>query len=182
MAFLNLITRSIDRLNGLVGAISAVLTILMVVNVFAVVALRYGLSFGRIWMQELYVWTHAAVFLAASGFTLRENGHVRIDLVYGRLGLKVRAFINLLGSIIFALPFLYFLWTWAFPLVERSFSLREASSETGGLPGFFILKGFILLFVILLALQVLALTIRSIQTMVSGKDYLNSGLKNASEY
>jgi len=71
----------VDRFNGAVGAISAVLTIILVLNVFVVVALRYGFSIGRIWMQELYVWTHAFVFLAASGYTFREDGHVRIDLM-----------------------------------------------------------------------------------------------------
>jgi len=73
----------VDRFNGSMGFICSILTIFMVLNVFVVVALRYGFSVGRIWMQELYVWTHAFVFLAASGYTLRDNGHVRIDLIYG---------------------------------------------------------------------------------------------------
>ena len=163
----------VDRINGIVGAICALLTIFMVLNVFLVVALRYGFSIGRIWMQELYVWTHAVVFLGAAGYTLRDEGHVRIDLIYGTRSSKTKAIINLLGSFLFAVPFLWFLWKWSLPMVTRSFQNLERSSEAGGLPGLYLLKGAILVFVITLALQVSALIIRCLLTIFTDEDYFS---------
>jgi len=163
----------VDRFNGAVGAISAVLTIILVLNVFVVVALRYGFSIGRIWMQELYVWTHAFVFLAASGYTFREDGHVRIDLIYGTRSPQTKAIVNLLGSLFFALPFLGFLMKWSLPMVTRSFANMERSSEVGGLPGLFVLKGAIMLFCITLGLQVLALMARCILTLFTDECYFS---------
>ena len=182
--FLKLYIGLVDRINGVIGAICAVLTMFMVLNVFVVVALRYGFSIGRIWMQELYVWTHAFVFLAASGYTLRDDGHVRIDLIYGTKPPKFKAVINLLGSCLFAIPFLWFLWKWSLPLVVRSFVILEKSSEAGGLQGVFILKGAILVFCITLALQVSSLMIRSLLTLFTDENYLSEtaeGSKRASD-
>jgi len=161
----------VDRFNGSMGFICSILTIFMVLNVFVVVALRYGFSVGRIWMQELYVWTHAFVFLAASGYTLRDNGHVRIDLIYGTRSSRTKAIINLVGSFLFALPFLGFLWKWSFPMVVRSFGNLEKSSEAGGLPALYILKGAILVFCITVGLQVSALIIRSLLTLFTDENY-----------
>lgn len=170
---LKLFIRLVDALNGFVGAIAAILTIFMVLNVFIVVALRYGFSMGRIWMQELYVWTHAFVFLAASGYTFREDGHVRIDLIYGKRSPRTKAIINLLGSLFFALPFLGFLAKWSWPMVTRSFANMERSSEAGGLPGLFVLKGAILFFCLTLGLQVLALMVRCLLTLFTDECYFS---------
>ncbi len=172
--FAKLFIRFVDTLNGFIGMISAVLTIFMVLNVFVVVALRYGFSMGRIWMQELYVWTHAFVFLAASGYTFREDGHVRIDLIYGSRSPRTKAFINLFGSLVFALPFLLFLTKWSWPIVSRSFSNMERSSEAGGLPGLFVLKGAILVFCITMILQVLALMTRCLLTLFTDECYFSN--------
>lgn len=171
--FLKLYIRFVDNLNGFMGAVCSILTIFMVLNVFVVVALRYGFSTGRIWMQELYVWTHAFIFLAASGYTFREDGHVRIDLIYGTRSPKMKAIINLLGSLIFALPFLGFLWKWSYPMVVKSYGLSERSSEAGGLPGLYILKGAILVFCITLGLQVTALMVRCLLTLFSDECYFS---------
>ena len=172
-SILKVFIRTVDAINGFIGAISAVLTIFMVLNVFVVVALRYGFSMGRIWMQELYVWTHAFVFLAASGYTLREDGHVRIDLIYANRSPKGKALVNLFGSLAFALPFLYFLTKWSWPMVTRSFANMERSSEAGGLPGLFVLKGAILIFCMTLGLQVLALIARCLLTLFTDECYFS---------
>lgn len=168
---LKLYINLIDRFNGVMGFICSILTIFMVLNVFVVVALRYGFSVGRIWMQELYVWTHAFVFLAASGYTLRDNGHVRIDLIYGTRSSRTKAIVNLVGSFLFALPFLGFLWKWSFPMVVRSFENLEKSSEAGGLPALYILKGAILVFCITVGLQVSALIVRCLLTLFTDENY-----------
>ena len=67
------IIRAIDRLNELVGRVVAWLTLGTVSVCFLVVVLRYVFSIGFVWLQELYVWQHALVFMLAAGYTLRAT-------------------------------------------------------------------------------------------------------------
>ena len=84
------IEKTINRINDFFGRGVSWLLVLMVLNVFIVVVLRYVFSFGEIWMQETYVWMHSIVFLLGAGYTLLNNGHVRIDLEIGRASCRER--------------------------------------------------------------------------------------------
>ncbi|MGH2543583.1 MAG: TRAP transporter small permease subunit, partial [Ardenticatenaceae bacterium] len=86
------------------GRTIAWLVLATVLLTFAVAILRYGMSFGRIWLQELYVWTHATVFMVAAGYTLLHDGHVRVDVFYQKAGPQPKAWINLLGTLFFLFP------------------------------------------------------------------------------
>jgi len=59
-------------------------------DLFAVVVLRYAFDIGFPWLQELYVWQHAAVFMAGAGYTMLHRGHVNVDVIYGRIGPAAR--------------------------------------------------------------------------------------------
>ena len=96
---LNYLSKIVDSINHLVGIAVAWLTVLMVINVFVVVVLRYVFSIGFVWLQELYVWSHAAVFLLGAGYTLLHEGHVRIDVIYRKSSVRYKAIINILGII-----------------------------------------------------------------------------------
>ena len=110
MRFLKLLVHLIDTINETVGKLVAWLTVLMVVNVFTVVVLRYTFSIGWIWMQELYVWTHAVIFLLGAGYTLLHEGHVRIDVIYRDASVRYKAIVNILGCIFLATPLLILLF------------------------------------------------------------------------
>ena len=110
----------IDSINDWVGRAISWLLVVMVLNVFLVVVLRYVFGFGAIWMQELYVWSHAIVFLLGAGYTLLHKGHVRIDLIYRTASNKYKSLIDLLGSVFFALPVTYFIFIKSLQMVERS--------------------------------------------------------------
>ena len=71
----------------------------MVLNVFLVVVLRYVFSIGWVWMQELYVWTHATIFMLGAGYTLLHEGQVRIDLIYRTASARYKALVNIFGSL-----------------------------------------------------------------------------------
>lgn len=153
---------AIERLNELVGRMTSWLALSLVLVTCLVAVLRYGFSIGWVWMQELYIWMHAIVFLVASGYTLMHEGHVRIDVLYGPASLRTKAWINILGTLLFLFPMLALIAYVAFPYVQLSWSRLETSQEAGGLPGLFLLKSCMLLFVGLLALQGAALVMRSI--------------------
>lgn len=155
----------IDGINSFVGKAVSFLVVIMVLNVFTVVVLRYVFSQGWVWMQELYVWTHATIFMLGAGYTLLHDGHVRIDLIYRTASVRYKALVNILGSLFLALPLLYLLLVRSTPMVERSFQSLEKSAEAGGLPALYILKAVIPLFCILFGLQFISLIIRSLETL-----------------
>ena len=94
---LNYLSKIVDSINHLVGIAVAWLTVLMVINVFVVVVLRYVFSIGFVWLQELYVWSHAAVFLLGAGYALLHEGHVRIDVIYRKSSVRYKSIVNILG-------------------------------------------------------------------------------------
>ena len=167
MKFLKLIANIFDSINEWFGKAVSWLLVFMVLNVFSVVILRYVFGFGAIWMQELYVWTHAIVFLLGSGYTLLHNGHVRIDLIYRTASSRYKAIIDVLGCLIFALPVLYIIFIKSMPMVERSWKVFEKSAEAGGLPGLFLFKSVLLLFCILFGIQFISSLIKSIGNFIS---------------
>ena len=165
MRFLTGLAALIDGINEMVGRIISWFTIFVVFNVFTVVVMRYVFGVGHVWMQELYIWVHAAVFMIAAGYTLLHDGHVRIDVIYREASEKYKAVINLLGSIFLGLPFVWTLFFKALPLAQRSFERGERSSEAGGLPALYLLKGVIIVFALLMGLQLISMVARSLITL-----------------
>ena len=162
MSYIERTVNFIDSINDWVGRAISWLLVLMVLNVFFVVVLRYVFGFGAIWMQELYVWSHAIVFLMGAGYTLLHKGHVRIDLIYRSASNKYKSLIDLLGSVFFALPVIYFIFIKSLPMVERSWKVLEKSAEAGGLPGLFLFKTVLLVFPLLFGIQFISLALKSI--------------------
>ena len=169
MAGIRLVAGVIDRINEVIGNILSALALLLVINVFLVVVLRYIFSWGDVWMQETYIWMHAFIFMLGAGYTLLHDGHVRIDLIYAGASDRYKAFINLFGSIFLAAPVLWLFFTRGLDFFNRSFARLESSPEAGGLPALYVLKGAIPALAILLGLQVLSMALRSIDTLVTGR-------------
>ncbi len=162
MRILAALAAGIDWINERVGQIVSWFTVFVVLNVFTVVVMRYAFGTGHVWMQELYVWVHAGVFMLGAGYTLLHDGHVRIDLIYREASEKYKATINFLGALFLGLPFMWVLFYKALPMVVRSFERAERSSEAGGLPALYLLKGAILVFAVLMGLQLISMMLKSL--------------------
>lgn len=145
-----------DNINKYTGYLCAFLVVLMTVNVFIVVFLRYLFGISFIWLQETYVWMHAYIFMAGAGFTYLNDAHVRIDIIYRSSSKVYKAIVDLVGNIFLLMPFLYIIWSYSFPFVYKSFQINEVSREAGGLPMLFLLKAAILIFAFLLFIQALS--------------------------
>lgn len=154
--------RMIDRTNEVVGRTVSWLVVLMVLTTFVVAILRYGFSLGWVWFQESYVWMHAIVFMLVSGYTYLHDGHVRVDLIYASRGPRYRAWVNLLGVVFLLSPTLVTIFWTSYPYVSLSWQRLERSGSSDGLPGLFLLKTSILLFVVFLALQGLSVVLKSL--------------------
>jgi TRAP-type mannitol/chloroaromatic compound transport system permease small subunit len=151
----------IGRLTGVVGQAVAWLAVAMVLVQFAVVIMRYGLGIGSIWLQESILYAHAALFLLAAAWTLRDDGHVRIDIFYADAPPRRKALVDLLGALLLLLPFMAVLAWYAWPYVARSWAIHERSQEISGLPFVYLLKTLLLAFALLMALQGVAQAIRA---------------------
>lgn len=138
---------------ALSGKSVAWLTLAMVLLTFFIVVLRYGFNLGRIWLQESLIYMHVAVFTVAAAWTLQVDDHVRVDIFYAGMSERKRARIDLLGTLIFLVPFCIFLLVMAWPYVANSWKLLETSREPGGLPLVFLLKSLILVMPALLLFQ-----------------------------
>jgi TRAP-type mannitol/chloroaromatic compound transport system permease small subunit len=157
----------LDRFSTASGQAAAWLTLFMVIVTFVVVVMRYVFDAGLIWVQESVVWMHAMVFMLGAAYTLRSEEHVRVDVFYRTMGERGRAWVDLIGVLIFLMPLCLFLAWKSFDFVTQSWSLREASRESGGLPYPFIpmLKSVLLLMPITVALQGLSLLLNSLHTL-----------------
>ena len=157
----------LDRISTFLGKTSAWLTLFMVLVTFVVVVMRYVFDAGLIWLQESVVWMHAFVFMVGAAYTLQREEHVRVDIFYREMSPKRRAWVDLIGVLVFLLPFCTFLaWT-ALDYVAISWKLQEASRESGGLPYPLIplLKSIIVVMPITVGLQGISLLYRSVQTL-----------------
>lgn len=106
------LVNAIDWVNRGAGRIVAWLTLATVLICGTVVVLRYAAGIGQIWMQELYVWTHAMTFLLAAGFAYLLNAHVRVDIFYARMSPRGRAWVDLFGVVFLLFPWLALIaWT-----------------------------------------------------------------------
>lgn len=160
---------AVDAFQDRVGRLVSWLTLGIVLVCFATVVLRYGFNGGAIWMQEAYVWQHGLVFMLGAGYALKQGDHVRVDLLYGRLSRRRRAWIDIAGTLLFLMPWLLVIAWYSTPFIQQSWAVREASNQAGGLPGYFLLKGSIWLFCLLLGLQAVALMCRRV-AFLAGDD------------
>jgi TRAP-type mannitol/chloroaromatic compound transport system permease small subunit len=156
----------IDRLNTAIGRAASWCALAIVLIGFAVVLMRYVLGVGSIWLQESILYAHAALFLLAAAWTLKEDGHVRVDVFYASAALRTKAWIDLLGALFLLLPFTLAIIYFSLPYVERSWAILERSRETSGLPLVFLLKTLIPAFALLLALQGVAQAIRAVSVLI----------------
>ena len=151
-----------DRFIDALGRGTAWLSLLMAAVTLVVVVLRYVFNIGAIPLQELVVYMHAVLFMFGLAYTFKEDGHVRIDLIYSRFGPKRRAITNLIGHLIFFLPTAAVIGVLSIDYVIASWRVLEGSQEITGLPAVYLLKTLIPLTAFLLFLQAIAETIRSI--------------------
>jgi len=159
---------SIDRVMEAFGELLKWALPVVVALAALVALLRYGLSLGYPWLSESFVWLNGALVFLGCGAVLSTDGHVRVDLFYRRLGARPKAWINLLGTVFFLWPMVAVLAVKAWPALQRSWALREASPSIDGLPFLYLMKSAVMAFCILLAIQGLSTVLRSLQTLIHG--------------
>lgn len=169
MKTLRMISTATERLDHVLGYVLSALIWTTALVCAAVVTLRYvfHLTFG--WMQDLYVWTHAVVFLVGVAFAIGRGAHVRVDVFYAKWSMSRRAVVEIIGVLTCTLPWMGVLAWQSWPFVEASWRIREGSPQPNGMPGVYLLKSMLLLFAALVCLQALSLAARALRVLGGDK-------------
>ncbi|WP_428262050.1 TRAP transporter small permease subunit [Haliangium sp.] len=176
MTFLLKVSRLIDRVTGAIGALVgwAVLAMILIGAYNALVryldaqqVLDTRLSSNA--FIELQWYLFSVVFLLGAGYALKQGAHVRVDLLYNRLGPRARAWIDIVGTVVFLIPFAVFVFWESLPAIENSWAVREVSPDPGGLPRYPI-KAVIPIAIVLLVVQALSELIKRVATVTGAND------------
>ena len=140
---------SIERL----GNVLNVLMIALVCVVIVVVVGRYFFEIGSVALQELTTYLHATIFMLGIAYTLKHDGHVRVDIFYRNFSNRSQTLINVIGGFVFILPISIFIGWSSLDYVLASWSIMETSTENNGLPFIYLLKTVMLIMPSLLMIQ-----------------------------
>ena len=143
------------------GKISSWFSLALVLLISTDVLLRYIFNFSTASLYEMEWHLFAIIFLLASPYTLQKNKHVRVDVFYNNFSKRKKNIIDLIGNIIFLIPFSFIIFYTSLPFVEDSYSILESSPDPGGLPYRFIIKSIIPIAFFLLMIQGILNTIKN---------------------
>ena len=133
MNYLLNISSLIDAINRRCGRIADGLVLLACVISAGNAAIRYALHMSSNAWLEIQWYLFAAMVMLGASYTLKLNQHVRVDVFYGRLPPRVRAWVDLLGCVLFLMPGAVLLAWLAWPFFVNSYGLSEVSNNPGGL-------------------------------------------------
>jgi len=158
------VSHGIDRINEFIGkSVSWLILVAVLVSATNAVIRKVFSTSSNAWL-ELQWYLYGAAFLLAAAYTLKQNEHVRIDIVYGMFSRRIQHWIDLLGHLLFLMPFVLAMLWMLTPWVMRSVLNGEVSTNSGGLiiwPA----KSLLLIGFALLGLQGLSEIVKKIAVM-----------------
>lgn len=154
--------KGFDKFADFIGMITAIAMVLMILNVFYDVIMRYFLRSGSIAFQEMEWHLFSVIILLGVAYTLKEDGHVRVDLIYDRLTPQRKAMINMVGAVIFILPIAILVGLSSINNAYEAFLSMEQSGDPGGLPYRWIVKALIPLSFFLLIITTIGFFIKNL--------------------
>lgn len=150
------IDRCLSAVSVALGRGVAWLTAVMALTTTYIVISRALFNTGSVATQDSVTYMHALVLMCAAAYTMRCDGHVRVDIFYRRYSPLQKAWLDALGVLLLLLPFCAFTIVVSWNYVASAWTIREGSVDAGGIPGIFLLKTLIPLNAATLALQGLA--------------------------
>lgn len=152
---------AIDRLNHVTGkTVGALIVLTSLVSAYNAIV-RKAFSISSNGLLEIQWYLFGAVFLLGAAYALKENAHVRIDIVASKLPLRAQAWVDIIGYIFFILPLVAFVVVHGTTFTYHSFIVNEYSADPGGLirwPA----KALIVVGFVLLGLQVISELIKKV--------------------
>ena len=159
------IERGINRFIDYVGYLAAALMLLMLLNVFYDAIMRYFFRTGSIAMQEMEWHIFAAVFLFGIAYALKEEGHVRVDVLYDGFNPKFKAIVNIVGTFIFLIPLALLILHGTIEFVREAYVTGEISGDPGGLTHRYLIKAVIPTAFIFLIISSVGFVLRNLRLL-----------------
>lgn len=169
MNLLSKIIKTLDAFTEIIGKTAAYFSVLMVLVTCYIVVTRYVFNIGAIAIQESVIYLNALLFLVTAGYTLKHNGHVRVDIFYNTGSPRYRAWVNFLGGILLLMPVSIFILVVCWDYVMSSWAVKEQSGEAGGLPYVYLLKSLILVMGVTVIIQGIAEILRNAEFLFFAK-------------
>ncbi|MEO1553530.1 MAG: TRAP transporter small permease subunit [Pseudomonadota bacterium] len=156
-----LISGFLDRCSSVAMGFAISAAFLIILIQLAAVLLRYvfGLSFS--WLNDSVIFSFAMIFMLGAAATLRDDGHVRVDIMRSRFGPRTRAGIELFGAMAFVFPIGILVLYAGSGLIGRSWLDLEPFNESDGLPIKYLFKTLVPLFAVLLIGQGLSQALKA---------------------
>ena len=145
------------------------LVIMALVTTFDVVARKFGVQLPYTKLQELEWHFHAVIFSLWMGYCYTINAHPRVDTFTETMSYRGRAWIELAGCLLLALPYMALVAYYSLDFVASSYRLGEQSDSTVGLTHRWIIKGIYAAGLWLVVLGILSVLLRVIVFLFSGK-------------
>lgn len=162
------IEKFLNTITDIVGNITALVMLLMMVNVFFDVMARYIFSNSSVGMQELEWHLFSIMFLFGISYALKEEAHVRVDFLYDRMSTKKRAVVNIIGTVVFLLPLALLMIFGSYEYVLDAYNMNEISEDPGGLTHRWIIKAMIPLSFLFLIFTALGYILKNIRLFRQG--------------
>ncbi len=159
----------IDSITERIGKLSSWLPVFMVLIISLDVMIRYLFQFTFIWVIELEIYLFGFMFLLGSGYALKHEKHVRVDVFYSRFSEKKKAMIDLIGGLLYLVPWCYIVVFASWKYTYSSFLMGESSAQPGGLPALYVLKFSIAIGFFLLLLQGISQILKSLTILFKKK-------------
>lgn len=133
----------VDTLNEWVGRTLSWLVLFMVLlGVYNAVTRKLSHSIGMDLSSNMYIeaqwYMFSLIFLWGGAYTLKHRGHVRVDILYSLVSLRAKAWIDILGTLLFLMPLSVLIIWVSIPYAGDSWSILEMSPDPGGLPRYII--------------------------------------------
>lgn len=157
----------LDNIAEITGTTTAWLTGVMVLITSIVVGLRHLFDIGSIGLQESVTYMHATVFMLGAAYTLKKDGHVRVDLLHRKMSRQMRAWVEVLGSLLFTLPVMIFIGWSSLGFVQESWRISEGSTDSGGIGGVYLLKTLLPIMAVSVSLQAITELIRNLLVLMN---------------
>jgi len=161
---MNATARAIDALNEGFGRLIAPLLAVITLIVIYDIALRFFIGRPSDWAFDVTKMLFGAHFMLMSAYGLRHHAHVEVDVLKRLLSRRKQAALELLGYLIFFVPFIWMLLTFGWAFFERSFSRSETTYGMMAIPVYPV-KAVIVIAAGLLLLQAIAIVIRAVQAL-----------------
>lgn len=156
------ISRVLDWPSRLLGKVLPWLVAAVVLLKFSTVGLRYVFHTTNSMLQDSVTYSHATLFMLMAGYAWLKDDHVRVDMFYATASPRTRAWVDLGCVLLGVWPLLLILGWSGWPYVLAAWKIREGAMFFGGLPYTYLLKGVIAAFVVLLAIQSVAILLRAV--------------------